>query len=522
VGRQHRRPPPTAKVGLAARLRCIGGISVVSAAAQRSLPLSAVAGTEGTSGAGPRPCALDDAALDHARRLAADWRTTGLKVVLFERVTTGGARQAYELTVASPATLLSCECRCWRWGSSRWSGPTAWTVAIAVAHPDRGTDAAGAAGERSRRLGVAAGSRYDEAWQQVLAFIDGRATLYAGLNEALAAIEPPDVRLTGPTPGRVASLTRGRRPVAMAVVLLLAAGLWTGHRLMRWPPKPDPAVAESVPAQAAGDAAGPAHAEGLGPPDQAADAARRQEDASSATAPPGPVTSAAGPTTPSDAVPADGPDDARSARGEAPPLEGTEPEAPGGSVPDQPPATGEPSAASDPDDVASPEPRPTGSGELAVPPDTRSGPGYGLLSTAGRPQTRPAGDDASALPAAGSSARRAATEHGTVRMSAVPGSGTAGRVTMPKRLPAGARAGRWAVQVASVRDPANAPGAWQQLAKRYPSLTGLEPRVPRAVIVPDKGTFYRVMGGAFATAAEARAFCDHLRADGADCLVAAF
>jgi hypothetical protein len=84
------------------------------------------------------------------------------------------------------------------------------------------------------------------------------------------------------------------------------------------------------------------------------------------------------------------------------------------------------------------------------------------------------------------------------------------------------RAGRWAVQVASVRDRAEAPGAWRRLAARHPALAGLEPRVPRAVPVPGKGTFYRVMGGSFATEAEARAVCDRLRADGEGCLVAPF
>jgi hypothetical protein len=59
--------------------------------------------------------------------------------------------------------------------------------------------------------------------------------------------------------------------------------------------------------------------------------------------------------------------------------------------------------------------------------------------------------------------------------------------------------------VASVRTPAAVSGEWQRLAGRYPLLAGLEPQAPRTVEVPGKSTFHRVIGGAFAIRAEARA-----------------
>ena len=82
-------------------------------------------------------------------------------------------------------------------------------------------------------------------------------------------------------------------------------------------------------------------------------------------------------------------------------------------------------------------------------------------------------------------------------------------------------AARFAVHVASVRDPADVPGEWRRLAGRYPSLAGLEPQPPRTVEVPGKGTFHRVLGGAFATRAEAQAVCGRVRSAGGYCAVVA-
>ena len=63
---------------------------------------------------------------------------------------------------------------------------------------------------------------------------------------------------------------------------------------------------------------------------------------------------------------------------------------------------------------------------------------------------------------------------------------------------------RFAIHVASVRDAADVPGEWRRVANRNPVLGGLEPQAPTTVEVPGKGTFYRVIGGAFATRAEAQ------------------
>ena len=92
-------------------------------------------------------------------------------------------------------------------------------------------------------------------------------------------------------------------------------------------------------------------------------------------------------------------------------------------------------------------------------------------------------------------------------------------VSQPDPAPVAAR---FTLQVAAVRDPASVPSEWRRLTRRYASLAGLEPRAPRSVEIPGKGTFYRVYGGAFATRAEARAACERLRLEGGDCRVVAF
>jgi cytoskeleton protein RodZ len=83
-------------------------------------------------------------------------------------------------------------------------------------------------------------------------------------------------------------------------------------------------------------------------------------------------------------------------------------------------------------------------------------------------------------------------------------------------------AARFALHVASVRDQASVPGEWRRLARQYASLVGMQARAPRRVEVPGKGIFYRVVGGAFATRAEAKAACERLRSEGGDCQVVAF
>jgi len=79
-------------------------------------------------------------------------------------------------------------------------------------------------------------------------------------------------------------------------------------------------------------------------------------------------------------------------------------------------------------------------------------------------------------------------------------------------------AARVAIHVASVRDPAEVPREWQRLTRRHRVLADLEPQAPRKVDVPGKGAFYRIIGGTFATRAEAQAVCERLHSAGGYCM----
>jgi hypothetical protein len=74
--------------------------------------------------------------------------------------------------------------------------------------------------------------------------------------------------------------------------------------------------------------------------------------------------------------------------------------------------------------------------------------------------------------------------------------------------------GRYAIQVAAVRDLAGVYREWRHLAERHPDLGALGLRPPQRVEIRGGGTFYRVIVGAFATRADAQAACGRLREDG--------
>jgi hypothetical protein len=84
-----------------------------------------------------------------------------------------------------------------------------------------------------------------------------------------------------------------------------------------------------------------------------------------------------------------------------------------------------------------------------------------------------------------------------------------------------APAGSFALYFFSVRPLARVASEWRRLMERHPELAGLEPRPPRPVDVPGKGTMYPVEAGAFATRAEAQAICDRLRSRDQPCRVLA-
>jgi SPOR domain len=94
-----------------------------------------------------------------------------------------------------------------------------------------------------------------------------------------------------------------------------------------------------------------------------------------------------------------------------------------------------------------------------------------------------------------------------------------GREVVPAMRHDGGDRRQVAIHVASVRSPAEVPGEWQRLSGRYQVLSGLELQAPTTVKIQGHGTFYRVIGGAFATRAEAQAVCEGLRSAGVYCMI---
>ena len=77
----------------------------------------------------------------------------------------------------------------------------------------------------------------------------------------------------------------------------------------------------------------------------------------------------------------------------------------------------------------------------------------------------------------------------------------------------------YAIQVTSERSESNAQAALQALQAKYPNqLSGRQPIIRRADLGA-KGTYYRVLVGAFASVQEAAGLCSRLKAAGGNCIV---
>jgi tetratricopeptide (TPR) repeat protein len=76
-----------------------------------------------------------------------------------------------------------------------------------------------------------------------------------------------------------------------------------------------------------------------------------------------------------------------------------------------------------------------------------------------------------------------------------------------------------AIHLASIRHAADIPAEWATLVKKHPSLAKLKLRAAPPVEIPDKGTFYRVAAGSFASRDEAARACAPLKAVGAYCAI---
>jgi cell division septation protein DedD len=85
--------------------------------------------------------------------------------------------------------------------------------------------------------------------------------------------------------------------------------------------------------------------------------------------------------------------------------------------------------------------------------------------------------------------------------------------------PAAASSGDYVLQIGSYKSQDDANAAWKSYRAKHAMMAVYEPDVLK-VDLADKGTWYRLRAGAFASKDAAAAFCAKLKADGGDCLLA--
>ncbi len=163
--------------------------------------------------------------------------------------------------------------------------------------------------------------------------------------------------------------------------------------------------------------------------------------------------------------------------------------------------------------MARPQPPPAPVAAIPVVPEIVVPPDAVVVTPPARASIPPAGAAAPhpAPPPSAPSAQTASPPPPAATRPAAP----APQVAVAPAAPgAGAR-----IQLASVRDAADAQREWARVARQYPDLLGsLTPQFVPADL-GDRGIFVRVQAGPFASPEAARATCDALRARGAGCNV---
>ncbi|MGH6872412.1 MAG: SPOR domain-containing protein [Rhizomicrobium sp.] len=92
--------------------------------------------------------------------------------------------------------------------------------------------------------------------------------------------------------------------------------------------------------------------------------------------------------------------------------------------------------------------------------------------------------------------------------------------TPPAQTPAPAASpGSYVLQIGAYKSEAEAAAAWKAFRHKHALLAAYAPDVMK-VDLGEKGTWYRLRAGAFATRDEAASLCAKLKADGGDCLLA--
>jgi hypothetical protein len=88
-----------------------------------------------------------------------------------------------------------------------------------------------------------------------------------------------------------------------------------------------------------------------------------------------------------------------------------------------------------------------------------------------------------------------------------------------KVTPMRTMAGVYRVQVAAARSETAAKTLWDKQVKKHPDVLGKLPLTVQTAVIQDRGTFYRVQGGAFGDREAADSVCRKLKSRGQDCIV---
>jgi cell division septation protein DedD len=89
----------------------------------------------------------------------------------------------------------------------------------------------------------------------------------------------------------------------------------------------------------------------------------------------------------------------------------------------------------------------------------------------------------------------------------------------PQPLEQAPARGGYLVQISSQRSEADAQAALRSLQAKYPNFLGGQPATVRRAELGDRGVFYRVMIGPYASREQATQLCSSLKAAGGDCIV---
>jgi len=79
--------------------------------------------------------------------------------------------------------------------------------------------------------------------------------------------------------------------------------------------------------------------------------------------------------------------------------------------------------------------------------------------------------------------------------------------------------GAYVLQIGAYKSQSDADAAWRTFKSKHPMAAGYSENVQKADL-GDKGTWYRLRMGGFSDKTAAASFCDKLKADGGNCLVA--